>query len=70
MAMVIHQAQITYSDGKTGRFFSTDGTWFYEHQLPEKNARTLPFRYERAWLKSVATGLEAISAIEFTETEA
>lgn len=67
---VIHQAKVQYSDGKTGRFFSRDGTWFYEHQLPERGARTSPFKYERNWLKGVAAHSTAIASIEFSVTQA
>lgn len=67
---VVHQAKVTYADGVVGRFFSTDGTWFYEHQLPDSNARTKPFSYEREWLKGVAQMSRSIVGIEFTETAA
>lgn len=70
VATVVHQAKVAYSDGTVGRFFSTDGTWFYEHQLPDPNARTKPFSYEREWLKGVAEMSSQIRSIEFTETEA
>lgn len=68
--MTIHQAKVTYSDGKLGRFFSEDGTWFYEHQLPDPHARTKPFSYERQWLKGVAQSSSQIAGVEFTETQA
>jgi hypothetical protein len=68
--MTIHQAKITYGDGKLGRFFSEDGTWFYEHQLPDSHARTKSMKYSREWLKGIAVGSSVIASVEFTETRA
>lgn len=67
---MVEQAKITYSDGAEGRFFSEDGRWFFEHQLPERNARTKPMRYERGFLKTVAQRSRSVTSIEFTQTEA
>ncbi len=69
-ATVVHQAKVTYSDGTTGRFFSADGIWFYEHQLPDPHAQTKPMQYEREWLKAMARRSSQIAGIEFTETAA
>lgn len=65
----IHQATVTYADGSEGKFFSTDGQWFYEHHLPEKNRKFTPMRYERGFLKSCARS-STVSSVEFVETEA
>jgi len=67
---VVHKAKVTYVDGTVGRFFSTDGTWVYEHQLPDPQARTKPMHYEREWLKDVCQASSQIASIEFTETGA
>lgn len=68
---VVHQAKVAYSaksGGGTGRFFSTDGRWFYENQLPDPKGKISPIKYEREWLKQAAES-DVIDSIEFTETE-
>jgi hypothetical protein len=67
---MIHQATVTYDDGTESRFYSEDGRFFYENQLPDPHGRTTPLRYEREWLKQAARCMKQIKAIEFTERSA
>lgn len=62
----IHQATVKYSDGKTGHFFSRDGEWFFEHQLPDPE-QPEPMSYERGWLERIADGSASVTSIEFRE---
>lgn len=71
--MSLHQAEVIYSSGNRGMFFSTDGWWFYEHQLPNPNpppGSWEPFCYARSWLEGVARRSPAIASIDFIEVSA
>ena len=70
MPQSIHQAEVRYADGSKGLFLSTDGTWFYEHKLPNPHSKFLPFSYEREWLKRACAGSRQIDSIEFMEVPA
>jgi hypothetical protein len=62
----VHQATVTYSDGKVGNFFSRDGEWFFEHRLPDPGQRE-PMSYERGWLERMAASSASIKGIEFNQ---
>lgn len=62
----VHQATVNYSDGKIGQFFSRDGEWFFEHQLPDPE-QPEPMSYERGWLERIAAGSASVTSIEFRE---